>query len=139
MLLIIVVAAMYGIWRCRSRNYFKWVGITFAWIVVSNLLFSAGGTLSDPSGDGLITRQVRIAASDGPAMGLFALAILLLFWGGIIYFIIKMQREVSALRALSDESSFAETEAETSVGRKVLDSIILLAAAAIWVFLQVPI
>ncbi len=35
MFIIIVVALLLGIWRFRSAEYFKWVGITFLWVVAS--------------------------------------------------------------------------------------------------------
>lgn len=134
-MLIVVIAALLGIWRYRSVEYFKWVGATFVWLIAANLLFSGGGTLDAPSGDGIITRQLRIATEDGPMMGLLAIVLLVLIWGTVIYFISRM---VKAAKAVSEADELAMVEDTYSSGadttRKSLETVGLFLAAAIWIW-----
>src|SRR6476469_9837578 len=84
-MLLIYIAALAGILRFRSREYWKWVGILFAWMFGGQFLFAGGGTLEDPTGDGLITHQIRIATNDGGGMGIFAIVFLIAYWGGVVW------------------------------------------------------
>lgn len=80
-LALAVVAALVGLLRRQARRY--WVHAAGAVAVQVLVLFlgAGGGTLEDPSGDGLITREVRRATDDGPAMAAFGLAVIALGWG----------------------------------------------------------
>ncbi len=134
-MLIILIAVLLGIWKYRSRYYFKWVVFAFLWMLAGNVLFYAGGTLQNPEGDGLITRQIRIATQDGPGMGIFAILFLVAYWGGMIFFVSRM---VKAARIFTDqqnalyfEDGFGEKSDTT---RKMLETGILLLVSAIWVF-----
>jgi hypothetical protein len=134
---IVIVAALLGIWRYRSVEYFKWVAILFAWMLAGTLLFAGGGTLEDPSGDGLIARQIRQATNDGPGMGAFALIFIVVYWGGAILFISRMVREARAITAGQtgsyDDADLSGAD-EVDQSRKVLETLGLLAAAAIWIW-----
>lgn len=134
-MLIVIVAALLGIWRYRSTEYFKWVAIAAVWMFAAGILFQAGGTLSDPSGDGIITHQVRIATEDGPMMGIFAIGFLVAYYGGLIFFITRM---VKAARTVRDAPSLSEwdesIEPDPQTTRKVLETAGLLALSAAWVW-----
>ena len=132
-MLIVVVAALLGIWRYRSAEYFKWVAILFAWMLAGTLLFAGGGTLENPAGDGLIARQIRVATNDGPGMGIFALAFIVVYWGGAIFFITRMVREARRLSSTTHaDGEFIERDGDTS--RKFVETLGLLGAAAIWIW-----
>lgn len=134
-MLIVIVAALLGIWRYRSADYFKWVAIAAIWMFFGGLLFYAGGTLEDPSGDGIVTHQIRIATGDGPMMGLFAIVFLVAFYGGLIFFISRMIKAARAVRE-ADELAFADDDYEPAgrIGRKALETIALLAASGVWIW-----
>lgn len=91
-MLWIYVAAMLGVFRFRSRRYWKWVGILTAWLLGMQTLFSAHGTLRDPTGDGWITHQVRIATNDGPMLGVIGIIFVAAYWAGIIFIVRKLYR-----------------------------------------------
>lgn len=134
-MLIVIVAAMLGIWRYRSAEYFKWVSIAAVWMFFAGLLFYADGTLEDPSGDGFITHQVRVATNDGPMMGLFAIVFLVAYYGGLIFFVTRMVKAARAIRE-ADEFALADENfvpADKS-GRKVLETVALLAISALWIW-----
>lgn len=136
-MLIVLIAAFLGIWRFRSAEYFKWVAILFVWMLAAALLFSGGGTLDNTAGDGLITREIRRASGDGPAMGIFAIVFVVVYWGGAIFFITRMVREARAIRAAQeasyDDPDYVEDD-RSDTSRKVLETIGLLAAATIWIW-----
>jgi len=133
-LLIVIIAALLGIWRYRSKTYFTWVAITALWMFAGGFFFQAGGTLEDPTGDGLITRQIRIATQDGPGMGLFAIIFLVTYWGGVIYFVSRMAKAANAIRDF-DPSVFDEDGvAGSNNGRKIGETVALLVASALWVW-----
>lgn len=134
-MLIVIVAALLGIWRYRSAEYFKWVGIATVWMFLGGVLFYAGGTLEDPSGDGIITHQVRVATNDGPMMGLFAIVFLIAYWGGLIFFISRMVNAAKSVRE-SDVLAVAEKDYESSdsTGRKMLETGAILALSAVWIW-----
>lgn len=134
-MLIVIVAALLGIWRYRSAEYFKWVAISAVWMFLGGLLFYAGGTLEDPSGDGIITRQIRVATSDGPMMGVFAIVFLVAFYGGLIFFVTRMVRAARAVRD-ADTDAFADdnySPADNNA-RKALETLALLAVSAIYIW-----
>jgi hypothetical protein len=136
MFVIIVVALILGIWRFRSAEYFKWVGMAFLWMLAGTFLFSGGGTLEDPTGDGLIAHQVRIGTNDGPMMGLYAIVMIVVLWGGIIYFLNRARKAANAFKearaALDDQGVFEQEEADTS--RKGLETVGLLILAGAWFY-----
>jgi hypothetical protein len=86
MLMILFIAFLAGIIRCRYWTSWKWALIMLAWAIVAPVLFAVGGTLENPAGDGIISHQFRTATNDGPGMEFFGLAYLLVFFGGFAYF-----------------------------------------------------
>lgn len=64
----IIAAVSFGINKKAEKPY--WVAMALALLshASAQLLFSAGGDLEMPEKDGLITRLVRAATNDGPAV-----------------------------------------------------------------------
>src|SRR4051812_37223159 len=89
-MLLIYLAALFGIFRFRAREYWKWLAMLFVWMLGAQLLFAGGGTLEQPAGDGLIAHQIRRATNDGPGMGIFALVVIIVYWGVTIGMLRKM-------------------------------------------------
>jgi len=137
MFIIIVVALLLGIWRYRSAAYFKWVAITFVWMLAWTFLFNGGGTLENPAGDGLIAHQMRVAANDGPMMGVFAIFVIIVLWGGIIYFLNRARKAANAVKAADEaaihDPDYAECD-DADTSRKALETIGLLLLAAAWFY-----
>jgi hypothetical protein len=133
---IVIVAGLLGIWRFRSPEYFKWLAILFVWMLAGTLLFSGGGTLQDPTGDGLITRQIRIATNDGPGMGIFAIIFIIVYWGGAIFFVSRMVK--AARRYKADQEAALDhpdyREEPDNGGRKTAETVALLFASAAWIY-----
>lgn len=132
-MLIIYMAAIFGIFRFRSKDYWKWLAILFAWMLIANVMFYAGGTLEDPTGDGLITRQIRLATADGPGMALFAIAFIVTYWGGVIWMVRKMylvgkQAEADRCELVSQNGGAISTE------RKVAEAVAVTIAAATYAY-----
>ena len=134
-MLIVIVAALMGIWRYRSTEYFRWVAIAAVWLFFGGLLFYGGGTLEVPSGDGIITHQIRVATNDGPMMGLFAIVFLITYWGGLIFFISRMGKAARAVREAEEHAFAGDDDAATgNKGRKVLETFALLTFSAVWIW-----
>jgi len=125
MLIVVVVAALFGIWRCRTADYFKWVAVLLVWMVVGTTLFSLGGTIADPRGDGLITRIVRRASENRADMGIYALSFLLLYWGGAAWFVTMMVR---AYRSRTVETGVERDRRQ----RQTIETLLVLVAAGAW-------
>lgn len=133
---IVIVAALLGIWRFRSPEYFKWLAILFVWMVAGAVLFSGGGTLQDPTGDGLIARQIRVATNDGPGMGIFAIIFIIVYWGGAIFFITRMVKAARGYRADQEAAlDHPDYHEEPDNGRrKTIETLGLLLASALWIY-----
>lgn len=135
MFIIIVIAVLLGVWRYRSRQYFKWIGITFLWMLVATFLFSGGGTLDNPSGDGLVAHQVRVATNDGAGMGIFAIVVVVVLWSGIIFL---LSRAAKAARAVREADELALQSADyvepADASRKALETVAVLLVAAGWFY-----
>lgn len=132
----IFVFGLFGIWRFRYPSYWRWLAIITVWMIVMNLLFYAGGTLEDPSGDGFITRQLRIATNDGVGMGIFAIVFIIGYWGLTLYWFSKMFKAGRAAR----ENEFEEVEDQDRAdltGRKIGETIILITAFTAWIYLTI--
>lgn len=132
-MLIVVVAALLGIWRYRSFDYFKWVIILFVWMLGASLLFSGGGTLENSSGDGIITRQIRVATNDGPGTGIFAIGFIIAYWGGAIFFITRMVKVARAAHQ-GDSVGVASEQYTDETTRKAVETTLLLIATAGWIY-----
>lgn len=120
-MLIIYIAALLGIFWFRGHEYWKWVAVLFVWMLGAQLLFAGGGTLEDPSGDGLIAHQIRIATNDGNGMGIFAIVFIIVYWGGAIWLLRKMYL-------------VAKRSGQVSVGRKLAEAAALTVVAAVYVY-----
>lgn len=69
-MLLLAATVLAGFFPKPRQRLRYWIHGLLAVVIqsVTQLLFSAGGTLSNVAADGLITRVVRHATSDGPAM-----------------------------------------------------------------------
>lgn len=129
---LIIIAALLGVWRYRSKSYFTWVAITALWMFAAGFLFYAGGTLEDPAGDGIITRQIRVATQDGPGMALFGIIFVMTYWGAVIFFISRMVKATRTIRP-TDHSVFAEDYSSVAhMGRKVGETIAILVVSVLY-------
>lgn len=133
-MLIIYAIALLGIFRFRCRDYWKWLAILFVWMFSANLLFYAGGTLADPSGDGLITRQIRIATNDGPGMAIFAIAFLTVYWGSAIWIFRKMHLIGKQFEADIQQRA-QETGTTVGIERKLAELFLATVVAAGYVYI----
>lgn len=140
-MLIVFIAALLGIWRYRSSEYFRWVGAALVWMLASSFLFQGGGSLEDPSGDGWITHQVRVATDDGPLVALFGIAFLILYYGGLLFFVTRM-RKAAKLHSRTDDVAFDDNViVPDRTGRKVLETAGLVAAVGgfLWFSYVLPV
>ncbi len=96
MWLLVYIPAVMGILRYRRLSYWRWVGAIFIWQSAAMFLFAAFGSLEEPERDGLIIRAVRQATNDGPMVALVGVAFLIVFWGGIIYFVRRLYGDAKA-------------------------------------------
>jgi hypothetical protein len=135
-MLIVVVAALFGIWRCRTSEYFKWLAVLFVWMLAAAILFWGGGTLQNPSADGLITREIRRATNDGPAMGIYALVFLVIYWSGAGLFLSKLFRKYRAAR-MAEDASYDDpdwVDGPDITSRQTAETVLLLVAAGVWIW-----
>lgn len=133
-MLIIYIFALIGIFRCRERIYWSWLGILTAWMLVTSFLFSAGGTLENPTGDGLITHQIRLATNDGPAMGAFAILLVIVFWGVTLWIVAKLysrSKKIVLERSQHEEGS----DDPVFTGRKFAEAASLTIVAAAYIYI----
>ena len=132
-MLIIYVAALLGIFRFRSRSYWKWIGFLLVWMFGASLLFAGGGTLDDPSGDGFIAHQVRIATNDGLGMGLFSLAFIIAYWGGAIWMLRKAY--LAGRQFEEEQGDRTDEEIElVGLGRKALEAVVVTLIGGLYVY-----
>jgi len=88
MLFLLIVVAL-GFYSKQEKRYWMFAASAVAIQLLAQLLFSAGGTLENPTGDGYITALVRQATNDGAGvLGVLPFAIGL-GWGLPIYLIHK--------------------------------------------------
>lgn len=76
--------ALFGIFKYRTWDYWKWIALAFLWSWLVTILFSGGGTLANPVGDGLIMMFVRQQTNEGPQIALFAIGVLVGGYGGLL-------------------------------------------------------
>lgn len=98
MWLLVYVPAIFGVLGYRRWSYWRWVVAILLWQVAAQFLFASYGTLDNPTGDGLISRAVRQATDNGPAFGAYGVAFLILFYGGIVYFVRQLYRDARSGR-----------------------------------------
>lgn len=84
--LLFYVPAVFGILRHRHWPYWRWVIAMLVWVNVMWLLFAEGGLVTEP-----------IERSDHAyIMGIIALPIILLIWGGIFFIGRRLYTEAKA-------------------------------------------
>ncbi len=88
MLFLAVVVVLGLVWR-RTKWFWSHAAAAVVVQFLTGFLFYAGGTLEDPTGDGLITAAVRQAAGDGPIVGLVVIPALLFGWGVPIWLVVR--------------------------------------------------
>lgn len=136
-MLLIWIAALFGVFRFRTLSYWRWVGIVFIWMIAANLLFYADGTLQNPEGDGVITRMIRLSTNDGPGMAVFALVLVAVYYGGII---IMLRKAWSAGKEYDQDRLEAEYEVtDIPLARKATEAVVVTAVIAAYIyFTMVP-
>jgi len=88
MLFLLVVIAL-GFFPKQDKRYWMFAASAIAIHLLAQFLFSAGGTLENPNGDGYITALIRQATKDGAEV-LWVLPFAIgLGWGLPIYLIHK--------------------------------------------------
>ncbi|CAN7536045.1 hypothetical protein LJR164_003778 [Phenylobacterium sp. LjRoot164] len=98
MWLLVYVPAIFGILRYRRWSYWRWVVAMLIWQAAAQFLFASHGTLDDPTGDGLISRAIRQATDNGPALAAYGVAFLVLFYGGVVYLVRQLYRDARSGR-----------------------------------------
>jgi hypothetical protein len=88
-IIVTMLVLALGVWRRNQPGFWPRgiAAVVIAWALP--FLFSGGGTLERPEGDGLITHLVRRATDDGPLMALWAIFVLVAGYGSIIWLIVS--------------------------------------------------
>jgi hypothetical protein len=81
MIIFCIILVFVGLYTDQPRRFWTNAGAAVAFQLIVFTLFSGGGTLQDPRGDGLTTAVVRRATNDGPQMFYVALVVIALAWG----------------------------------------------------------
>ena len=104
MVFLAVVVVIGLLWR-RTKWFWQHAAAAVAVQFLAGFLFYAGGTLEDPTGDGLITGAVRQAMGDGPMVALLAIPALLFGWGVPIWLVVRGSKTRSMPRGLLKKSA----------------------------------
>lgn len=128
MWLLIYIPAVFGILHYRRLSYWRWVGAMVLLQTAAQFLFMASGSLEHPERDGLIIRMVRQATNDGPAVAIIGLLFLVVFWGGIIYFVRQLYKDARQPAAGAFEIKPA------GGGRKAIELIALTAVMGVLLY-----
>ncbi len=88
MLFLLIVIAQ-GFFPKQDKRYWMFAAAAVATQSLADLLFRAGGTLQDPSGDGYITALIRQSTNDGPGILWIMPLAIGLGWGLPIYLIYR--------------------------------------------------
>ncbi len=126
-MLFVYLAAILGIYRFRFREYWKWFGFLFAWMLTAGWLFNASGTLEDSTGDGFITRQIRIMTNDGPSIALYAVFIIALTYGVMIWMLRTMYvvgKQAETEQRLQDQEAVKSVSSYRKLGEAALATIV---------------
>ena len=70
-----------GLQKANHKVFWIRALIALFFVLVWPYLFSGGGTLENPAGDGVIARYMRQATNDGPIFGLISIFIVIAGWG----------------------------------------------------------
>ncbi|MBP6879140.1 MAG: hypothetical protein KBC34_14040 [Phenylobacterium sp.] len=95
MWLLVFIPAVLGILKYRYQKYWRWVGAMWLWHAAATYLFASYGSLAEPERDGLISRAIRQATDDGPLFGLYGIVFLVVFYGGVAYFVRRLYVEAA--------------------------------------------
>ncbi|MBA4013120.1 MAG: hypothetical protein C0481_14740 [Phenylobacterium sp.] len=87
MWLLVFIPAVLGVAKYRYASYWRWVGAMWLWQAAATYLFASYGSLEQPERDGLISRAIRLMTDDGPLFGLYGIVFLVVFYGGVAYFV----------------------------------------------------
>ena len=128
MWLLAYVPAVLGILRYRRLSYWRWVGAIFLWQAAAQFLFASFGSLEHPERDGLIIRAVRQATDNGPAVAIIGLVFIVVFWGGIIYFLRQLFKDAR------QPAAGAYQLKSVSGGRKAVELIALTAVMGLLLY-----
>ncbi len=134
---LFLAPALFANWRYRYFAYWKPVLAIGGVLFLSGALFSANGTLDNPSGDGIVTGLVRQATGDGPQV-LFA--VLGIIAGIVVSLIFLKQAHAATLpphpgRAASKGADVPRKIAETLgliVAVFVANIALTVLVAAVW-------
>ena len=88
MILLAAVILIGAIWKRTKKLWAHGIG-AFVFQAVMGFLFYAGGTLEDPSRDGIITRMIRQATDNGPLMGALGIPVIVLYWAIPIWLMVR--------------------------------------------------
>ncbi len=88
-MIFIAIVIILGLATRQPRRYWAYAAAAVAVQLLTGFLFAGGGTLEDPTGDGLITAWIRRATNDGPQMGLVGLGVIALAWGVPIWLVAR--------------------------------------------------
>ena len=117
-MILLALAALIGVWRCRTAAYFKWVAILFAWMLAAWLLFSASEFLLFPTFEGAIARAILARFGSGAVV----LAVVVAHVSITLYCLFRMwdvYRDVRDARAAGGWDEIAEGN---SNARKMLET-----------------
>jgi hypothetical protein len=87
--IFIAIVVILGLVTRQPRRYWAYAGAAVGVQLLTGFLFAGGGTLEDPTGDGLITASIRRATNDGPQMGILGLGVIALAWGVPIWLVAR--------------------------------------------------
>lgn len=87
-MIVIILVVILGL-KLKKKLFWKYGILACIYQNLMAFLFNASGTLQNPEKDGPLTRIIREATADGPGMGIAAIFILILTWGGTIYLLRK--------------------------------------------------
>ncbi len=96
-MIFIVIVVILGLVTRQPRRYWAYAAAAVGVQLLTGFLFAGGGTLEDPTGDGLITASIRRATNDGPQMGVLGLGVIALAWGVPIWLVARGYKKKQSL------------------------------------------
>lgn len=97
-----VILVIVGLLRKQQKRYWAAAAIATGVHFLAGVLFSGGGTLENPAGDGLVTAAVRRATNDGPAVVAMLVPALAFAWA-VPLWLIRRAYVPAAKRAVAVE------------------------------------
>lgn len=86
-MIFLIFLILFGIIKKQGFRYWKFSILALSLQLLANYLFKAGGTLGNPSNDGLVTALVRASTNDGPQVLWVMIPAMTLGWLIPIYLI----------------------------------------------------